>query len=248
MKHVLLWLLVALVLTACPATLAPDPTPEPEPKPTIKSFTATPSKLPAGGGSVTLAWDVVDAATLLIDGGVGAVSGISTTVDVTDDKTFTLTATNESGSITKSLTVTVDAPPQETYPLISNSGVFSLESNNGTLCASVDVPVGSTIDLRDAGCDGNPVRYSASVDVENPSGEVLTYTWTLFITDAGEDFQYLATTGASDPLFNLPSIHNEGLGTFDCRIIVQVNASEPSRSKSRSVWQGKCTLNTFTLN
>ena len=240
--------LFLFLLTACPAASTPTPTP-PTPKPTITSFTATPASLPAGGGNVMLSWDVKDATSLLIDGGVGTVTGTSKTVNVTSNKTFVLTASNDNGSATQSVSVSVaeTPPPVETFPKIKNAGVFSSETNNGS-CSSVAVSVGATLDLRNSGCDGNPVRYLALIETENPSGETLTHTWTLFITEQDQDFEYLAAIGSSDPSFALRSIYNAGEGTFDCRIIVQVNAPEPSRSKSLAVWQGKCTVNTFTLN
>lgn len=81
-------------------------------KPVIKSFTADPSSLPAGGGSTTLKWDVSGAETISIDGGVGAVTGSSSkTVSVTATTTFTLTATNLLGSTSERVTVTVAAQP-----------------------------------------------------------------------------------------------------------------------------------------
>lgn len=241
--------LLTFVLTACPTASSPTPTP-PTSKPTITSFTATPASLPVGGGNVTLAWEVKDAKTLLVDGGVGVVTGTSKAVNVTDSKTFTLTATNDGGSATQSVSVAVaePAPPAETYPRIKGAGVYSLEAQNGSPCAPVPVSVGASLDLRDKGCENNAFRYLARVDVENPSAEPLTYTWTLFITDAGQDFEYLAVSGSSDSSFTLRNLYNAGEGTFDCRIIVQVNAPDPSRSKSQSVWQGKCMVNTFTLN
>lgn len=240
--------LLIFLLTACPTASAPTPTPVS--KPTISSFTATPPSLPAGGGGVTLAWEVKDATTLSIDGGVGAVTGTSKAVNVTSSKTFMLTATNDSGSATQSVNVVVAQTPApvETYPRIKSVGVYSLEAQNGAPCSPVPVSVGATLDLRDKGCENNAFRYTARVDVENPTAEALTYNWTLFITDQNQDFQYLAATGSSEPSFTLHSIHNSGLGTFDCRVIVQVNAPDPSRSKSESVWQGKCMVNTFTLN
>jgi Tol biopolymer transport system component len=92
-------LILALALVACPTG------------PSISSFTATPSSLPAGGGSVKLEWTVSNADGLSIDQGVGAVSGTSTTVSVTTSKTFTLTATNAHGVATSSASVTVAAAP-----------------------------------------------------------------------------------------------------------------------------------------
>ena len=105
-------LLIAL-LTACPTSTPPTAT-----KPTINSFTSSPSSLPAGGGSVTLIWDIKDATTLFIDNGVGAVTGTSKAVSVTSNKTFTLTATNDGGSVTQTTSVSVGAGADTTPPTI----------------------------------------------------------------------------------------------------------------------------------
>src|SRR6185295_6537472 len=75
--------------------------------PVILSFTSTPSHLPAGGGTSTLQWQVLNATSLSIDHGVGAVTGTSKSVAVTTTTTFTLTATNNDGSSTTITTVAV---------------------------------------------------------------------------------------------------------------------------------------------
>jgi hypothetical protein len=80
-----------------------------QPAPTITFFTATPATLPSGGGAVTLAWATTDASTLSIDHGVGTVTGSSTSVNVTANTTFTLTATNASGTAAKQAAVAVAA-------------------------------------------------------------------------------------------------------------------------------------------
>ncbi len=97
------WLLLPLLLAlvACP---------QPVPAPVIDSFSATPTLLPAGGGTVTLAWSQTSATSLSIDQGVGTVTGASKDVTVTTSTTFTLSASNATGSATKSVAVSV-APP-----------------------------------------------------------------------------------------------------------------------------------------
>ena len=87
----------------------------PRPAPTIATFTATPATLPPGGGAVTLAWTTSDADTLGIDHGVGAVTGTSLVVTVAASTTFTLTATNPSGSATKQASVTVGSAGIDRY-------------------------------------------------------------------------------------------------------------------------------------
>jgi hypothetical protein len=114
LRFLFLSLPLLFLLTACP-TPAPDTS-----KPTITSFTATPTTLPAGGGSVTLSWDVKDATSLSIDNGVGTVTGTSRVVNVTSTTTFTLTATNADGSTTQTTSVSVEAGPDTTLPAVSD--------------------------------------------------------------------------------------------------------------------------------
>jgi hypothetical protein len=79
--------------------------------PAIRSFTATPTRVPAEGGYVTLNWNLQGASSSSIDQGVGSVQGQSTRqVFVSSTRTFTLTATNTVGSSYASLTVTRDEP------------------------------------------------------------------------------------------------------------------------------------------
>lgn len=109
------WFLVlALVLAAC------NSTPPATNTPVISSFTASPAELPAGGGSVTLTWEVTDATTLTIDQGVGEVTGTtSEIVNVTATTTYTLTATNTAGSSTENTTVTVSGNAEPLEPVVN---------------------------------------------------------------------------------------------------------------------------------
>ena len=80
--------------------------------PSIATFTASPATQPFGGGQIVLSWSAPGATTLVIDGGVGDVSGLtSKAVNVTANTTFTLTATNPYGSATATTAVTVAAQP-----------------------------------------------------------------------------------------------------------------------------------------
>ena len=82
--------------------------------PTIHSFTIADSTLVAGA-PLTLNWNVLAAATLSIDNGVGNVSPTSTgsiTIPApADDTTYILTATNPNGSVTASISVDIGLPP-----------------------------------------------------------------------------------------------------------------------------------------
>jgi hypothetical protein len=79
--------------------------------PVIVSFAATPAVLPLGGGMSTLGWNVMNAHSLSIDQGIGAVTGTSAPVTVTASKIFTLTATNSHGSVTAVTAIGVGQNP-----------------------------------------------------------------------------------------------------------------------------------------
>ncbi|MCA9839730.1 MAG: hypothetical protein KC422_22675 [Trueperaceae bacterium] len=160
------------------------------------------------------------------------------------------TRDSDGQTASQTLTLTVLAPPDYPYPRITSAGVYAWNAI-GSICGNVSVPIGSTIDLRQKGCIDGVIprdRFSSVVEVENPSDETLSYDWKLFYTDNGQDTLYIAAPGSSDPSFSLRSIHNTGEATLDCRVTLQVNAPDSSRSKSLTVWLGRCTLNTFTVN
>lgn len=78
------------------------------PPPQVASFTATPASLPVGGGPVTLSWNVVGAASVNINNGVGSVAGTgSVLVNPVVSTSWTLLASAPSGSSNASAAVTV---------------------------------------------------------------------------------------------------------------------------------------------
>jgi hypothetical protein len=96
-------LLLLIFITACGSST------EVKNPPTINSFIATPSNLPTPG-EVRLEWDVIGASSLIINQSVGTVTPNdkgSKSVNVSTTQTFTLTATNSTGSVTKDVTVNV---------------------------------------------------------------------------------------------------------------------------------------------
>lgn len=104
--------------------------------PTIHQFTAAPATLPAGGGTVTLSWDVSDATALTVDPGLGAVTPATSgtrSVQVTGSTAFILHATGAGGSATASASVTVAA---------------ACDPTPGTLTGTCDVPsAGQCVDF-----------------------------------------------------------------------------------------------------
>lgn len=93
-----------LVAGGCGSSAAPDDTPA---APSITRFAAAPQTLPAGGGEVTLSWEVARADRLSIAPGVGVVTGASRTVTVGATTTYTLRAENACCAATADVTVTV---------------------------------------------------------------------------------------------------------------------------------------------
>ena len=100
-------------------TVTPPP---PPPLPVINSFSATPTQITAAQSS-TLAWGLTGTVTsLTIDQGIGSVAGLSSqSVSPATNTTYTLTATNATGSVTKSVTVQVTPLPLAVLPFAMNA-------------------------------------------------------------------------------------------------------------------------------
>lgn len=91
------------------------PTPPPLTRPTFTSATATPASLPAGGGSVTLAWTLAGdpPTTQTLEPGIGTIPATTRTrvVQVTQTTRFTVLASNAAGASTAPIDVTVASAP-----------------------------------------------------------------------------------------------------------------------------------------
>lgn len=98
--------------------------------PVIAAFTATPSVISAGQGG-QLAWSVTGATSLSING--TAVSGVSTNVSPTATTSYTLTATNSTGSRQATVTVTVGTAATVTYGNLHGADLGAGANLNGAL-------------------------------------------------------------------------------------------------------------------
>ena len=78
--------------------------------PVVNSFTAEPASI-AAGGSATLAWTTANAAGVFISPGIGTVP-VNGTISVSPAvaTTYTVTATNAAGSVSKTVAVNVSVP------------------------------------------------------------------------------------------------------------------------------------------
>ena len=148
-----------------------------EPMPICDAFSASPDNLPVGGGKTTLTWETTDATSVSIDNGVGDVDlDGDTEIDITDDTTFTLTATRGNDSITCDTTVTVEDDTQE--PTVS-CDAFSASPNSFSSGGGETTLSWETTDATDVSISGVgdvAVDGSVKVDVNNDTNFVLTAT------------------------------------------------------------------------
>lgn len=117
---------------------APPPPPPPAPKPQaarIDVFSAEPATIERGQ-SATLTWSVANATNVAIDQGLGTVAANGTRqVFPTNSTTYTLTASNATGMVTRSATVSVSAPvppppPPAPKPRISGAEMLGQEAQD----------------------------------------------------------------------------------------------------------------------
>ncbi len=127
-KWSVIWIaiLLAVFASGCKKKAAPPPPPPPPPKaeapppppaaPDIAEFSAEPSSIERGQSS-TLKWSVSNANQITIDNGVGTVQASgSKGVYPNDTTTYTLRATGPGGTLSKTATVNVTAPPPPAAP------------------------------------------------------------------------------------------------------------------------------------
>ncbi len=124
------------------------------PLPTINTFTANPNADVPVGGMVTLSWDVSDAANIEITDSGGASLTTSTMATgtfmatVNASETYTLTATNTSGSDTQDVSVTVaGAPTVNSFTAAPNMNI----TPGDTTTLSWDVSDATGIEITDSG-------------------------------------------------------------------------------------------------
>ena len=97
----------AIALIGSATACAPTTPAEPAAKPTINSFTASPTSITTAQ-ETTLSWNVSGATDITIEPGIGKVGSIgSTKLSPDAGTTYTITATNNAGSATASVAVTV---------------------------------------------------------------------------------------------------------------------------------------------
>ncbi|MBI3854437.1 MAG: right-handed parallel beta-helix repeat-containing protein [Planctomycetes bacterium] len=115
--------------------------------PVIGSFTALPGSLPAGGGPVTLDWSITGADQISIDHGVGTVTGTTAPASVASTTIFTITASNSSGSATRSVVVSVAPSASAPVILFFTASPVNLPAGGGTVTLAWQVQNASTLSI-----------------------------------------------------------------------------------------------------
>jgi len=106
-------------------------------KPIITTFSASPASINAGD-EATLTWDVIGAKSINVNQGVGGVASKDTIkVTPSETSTYTLRADSDYGSVTKSVTVSVDTSNISTGPALTTDPprieTFTASSSSITL-------------------------------------------------------------------------------------------------------------------
>lgn len=148
-----------------------------------ESFTATPNSFNNGtGGTVTLEWDTTNASDVSINQGIGSVDlDGSATTSVTEDTTFTLTASSTDGTDQCTATVTVDEPSSS--DLECELSVSDGTVNSGDTFQLIWETTGAT--------DVEINRGIGSVDLDGSRNTSITSdtTFTLTASDGDDEVQ-----------------------------------------------------------
>jgi len=112
--HPILLTGLALLLAGSVGACGPAPSSAP---PVIVRFAASPAEIDAGE-LATLVWNVTEATTVSIDQNIGVVSAAATKeVTPAETTTYTLTATNDAGTVTEAVSVVVVEAATDAEPL-----------------------------------------------------------------------------------------------------------------------------------
>ena len=150
--------------------------------PIITTFSASPASIDAGDES-TLTWDVIGAKSININPGIGGVA-LKGTLKITPSETavYTLRADSDYGSVTKSVTVTVDTSNISSGPALTKDPpqikTFSTSSNS--------IMLGDEVTLTWA------VDAARTVSISPNVGNVPSSGWTTVIPTATTTYELSA--------------------------------------------------------
>ena len=177
--------------------------------PVINFFTATPSTI-SEGEFATLSWNITGADSATIDNGIGSVVTTSGSVQdaPTMTTTYTLTASNPAGTVTRGVTVTV-VPGGPVIDSFTASPSTINESESATLSWSISDADSATIDN-----DIGPVDPVSGSHAVSP---LSTTTYTLTATNDNGSVTRKVTVTVSEPSVPeiVETIPHDGAGIND---------------------------------
>ncbi|WP_344983022.1 hypothetical protein [Deinococcus rubellus] len=159
-------------------------------------------------------------------------------------------STHDKYGSTDSRTVTLNVlpPPVNPYPIIRPPGVYTQGQDGNHVCQTYNLGADAVMQLDKLYCIPKDTAPNwAQVVVENPQNEALTYAWKLYVTgDQGET----VLESSNQAVFNMPDPYTPDTQsvTSRCRVTLMVNAPDPSRSKSLTVWYGYCSYHNGYLS
>ena len=166
-------LLLLILIPGCFTFSAPSPNPSP---PVIIEFSSNPSTINAGSTS-TLVWSATGATSVSIDQGIGQVDAAGTrVVSPATSTVYTISATNSSGTVTRSAIATVYSisPPPPAPTSFAVTGIIAnAEPSNSTGCFTLY----ANITANGAG--------TATYRWESTDGVGYSYTWNVTFPTAG---------------------------------------------------------------
>lgn len=188
----------------------------PLPLPTISAFAASPASV-VSGSPTTLSWSVTDAAHISIAPGIGEVTGTSVTVTPTTNTTYVLTASNTTGSVTRSVPVTVESAPPAAVNLFTDpqfdngvSDVFA-QDESSSVVRSTEAPLSGASSLKVSiagygnnvwwiyGFDGGLASHfsvSAHLRSDRASASTLQFCAMIYYADGSTDIRVTPVSGA----------------------------------------------------
>ena len=166
--------------------------------PQCLSFTASTSNLSAGGGDSTLEWTTSNATNVTIEPGIGNVDlNGSRLVNLTENTTYTLTASDNNSEDTCSTTITIEEPEPEPSSITCEANVdFSSSPKSLTKGESATLSW-STTDITEISFDNNIVATGLSGSV-SVTPDVST-SYLLTATDGVDTISCPVTVSVSEP-------------------------------------------------
>jgi hypothetical protein len=216
------------------ATVTVTAAPPTVPLPTA-SLSANPTTITAGQSS-TLTWNTTDATSVTMNGSPVAASGTQS-YSPTTTTTYTLVATNSTGSVTRQVTVTVNAvqPPPAPMPTASLTA-----SPSSILSGSSSMLSWNTTDATTVTLNGTTVAATGMQSVSPAS----TTTYTLVARNATGSVTRTATVTVTAPAPAITYLTNATSGQPSIKQIMDGNCimchggPSPTAGRDFSTYQG----------